>query len=238
MRKKTIFYYEFRRLVCSRAYLLLLATTLAYCFSLLRSTVIFGTLYTAPFSPWTFCTYISSLSPLLFVLLLALCARQFSSAEYGAAAIISATPLPASTYKLLRYGAIACAFLIATILSIIVCLAFYGLVFDYTSFGTLLWCGILLLLPPSFLLFGAAMLLGDRKAVKVYILLAVVLIVGVFRVPLPTYLDIMGSSVTLPLYMGEHEFAFTSAFIAGRIAFLAIGLVSIIISLRLPQKQL
>lgn len=238
MSKKTIFYYEFRRLVCSRTYLLLLAAVVAYCVFLLRSSVIFGTLYTAPFSKWTFCDYLSSVSVLLLVLLLALCARQFIPSERGAMTIISAAPTPVSTFKAIRYGAIACAFLIAAALSVGVCFAFYWLVFDYTAFGGLIWLSMPMLLPSALLVFGVSMLLGNKKAALVYVLLGVVLIVGAFRISLPAYIDIIGSSVTLPLYAGEREFAFTAAFAAGRIVFITVGITCIIISLWLPQKRL
>lgn len=237
MRKGTIFHYEFKRLVLSREYLLLMVAVLAYCVALLRSTVIFGTLYTAPFSQWTFCSYLSSVTVLLLVLLLALCARQFTASERGAMAIIGATPMPASTFKAIRYGTIACAFLIAAVLSAVVCFVFYWLTFDYMDFGGLIASGLMLLLPSALLMFGAAMLLGNKKAALVYVLLAAVLIVGVFGISLPAYIDIIGSSVTLPLYAGVHDFGFTSAFVAGRIAFIVAGVGCTILSLRLPHKR-
>ena len=237
MRKGTIFKYELRRLLLSKEYLLLLIATLAYSFSLLRSVVMFGTDYTAPFSQWTFCTYISSVSPILFILLLALCARQFTASERGAMSIIAAAPMPVSIFRSIRYATIACAFLITAVLSSGICFAFYWLVFDYTAFGGLACSGLMLILPSALLIFGAAMLLGNRKPVLVYILLAAVLIVGVFGISIPACIDIIGSSVTQALYTGTHDFAFSSAFIAGRIAFVIAGIACIILSLRLPHKR-
>lgn len=237
MRKGTIFKYELRRLLLSKEYLLLLITALAYSFSLLRGMVMFGTNYTAPFSQWTFCTYVSSVLPILLILLLALCARQFTASERGVMAIIDATPIPSSTFKAIRYGAIACAFLIVAALSAVICFIFYWEVFDYTAFGSLIASGLMLFLPPALLMFGAAMLLGNKKAALVYVLLAVVLIVGVFQISLPAYIDILGSSVTQTLYTGAHDFSFASAFVTGRIVFVFIGIACIILSLRSPQNR-
>lgn len=237
MRKGTIFKYELRRLLLSKEYLLLLIAVLAYSFSLLRSLVMFGTDYTAPFSRWTFCTYISSVSPLLLILLLALCARQFTASEHGAMSIIAAAPMPVSVFRSIRYAAIACAFLIAAVLSLGICFAFYWFVFDYTAFGGLACSGLMLIFPPSLLIFGAAMLLGNRKSILVYILMATILIVGVFGISIPAYIDIIGSSATQQLNAGVHDFAFSSTFIAGRIGFVIAGLACIILSLRLPHKR-
>ncbi len=235
MRKRTIFRYEFRRLMLSREYLLLLAAVAAYCASLLRGNVIAGTQFTAPFSPWTFCDYLASMTMLLLVLLLALCARQFSASERGAAVLIAATPMPDVTFRTLRYAAIACAYGIAAVIPVAACLIFYWAVFGYTAFGNLIGPVLTMLFPPTVLVFGAAMLLGKRKAALVYALMAAVLILGVFRISLPAFLDVFGTSVTQTLYVETQEFAFTPAFIAGRIAFVAAGAALSAASVRKPR---
>lgn len=237
MRKKTIFHYEFRRLVCSREYLLLLVAVLVYCGLLLRGSVIYGTNFTAPFSPWTFCDYLSSVMVLLLALLLVLCARQFTVSERRAIAIIDTTPMPVSVFRSIRYAAIACAFLIVAALSFGMCFAFYWLVFDYTAFGTLIQMGLTLVLPSAFLIFGAAMLLGNKKPILVYILLAAILIVGVFGISIPACIDVIGRSVIQPLYGGVYNFVFSLPFITGRIVFVIAGITCIILSLRLPHKR-
>lgn len=237
MRKGTIFKYEIKQLLCSREYLLLLAAVIAYCVLLLRSSVMVGALYTAPFSQWTFCDYLSSVMVLLLALLLVLCARQFTPARRGAMAIIGATPMPAPVFRAIQYGAIACAFGVAATASALVCFGFYALVFDYTAFGGLIASGLLLVLPPALLALGAAMLLGSKKPAFVYALLAAVLIIGVFGVSLPAWIDVIGGSVTQPLYEGVHTFAFTPGFIAGRIAFTMAGITCIVLSVRLPRSN-
>lgn len=237
MRKGTIFKYEFKRLLLSKEYILLLIATLAYCVSLLRGMVIFGANYTAPFSQLTFLTYCASLAPLLFILLLLLCAKQFKSSERGMEAIISAMQMPLPVLRLLRYGALACAFLIAAALPLMACFAFYRLVFDYKAVGELFLSGVLLLLPSAVILFGTAMLLGNKGAAAVYVLLAAVLILSVFQISLPGFIDIIGSSVTQTLDSGEQAFAFSPEFIAGRMTLLVVGAASIILSLQQAQRK-
>jgi hypothetical protein len=151
-------------------------------------------------------------------------------------AIIDAADTPVSVFRALRYAAITCAFLFVILLSFGICFAFYWLVFGFTAVGGLACTGLTLILPSFLLIFGAAMLLGNRKPVLVYVLLAAVLIVGVFGVSLPPYIDIIGSSATQPLNVGAYDFSFCPAFIYGRIALIAVGLACILISLKIQRK--
>lgn len=203
-----------------------------YAILLLRTNVILGSGYTAPFSKWTFGDYISSVSTLLFVLLIALCARQFKASEQGAMAIISASPMPISLLRSIRYGALACAFLMATTLTVGICFAFYWLLFGYTLFGELILLSLIMLLPPALMIFGVAMLMGHKNAILVYLLLAIILIMGIFRISLPIYMDIFGRSLLTPLYNGVHTFALPPVFIASRVTFIAVGIVLILFSLQ------
>lgn len=237
MYKGTIFRYEIKRLLFSREYPLLLTATAIYSVSLLRGLVIFGANYTAPFSQLTFSTFCSSLIPFLLVLLLVLCARQFKTSERRVEAIISATLMPLDVIRLLRYGAIACAFLIAAVLPITACLVFYRLVFDYTAVGSLLLPGLLQVLPPAILLFGTVMLLSNRSIMSIYVLLAAVLIVSIFHISLPAVLDIIGSSAAQTRDGGAYAFALTPAFITERVAFSAVGIVFMIVSLCHSKKR-
>jgi hypothetical protein len=236
LRKGTIFKYELKRLFCSKEYLLLLAVSIVYCLALIRGSVIYGTGFTAPFSQWTFCSYLSSAAVLLFILLLALCARQFTTSERHAMTIIEASSIQMAVFRTIRYAAIACAFLTAMGLSFGICFVFYRLVFDYTAFGSLICAGLILLLPPALFFFGAAMILGHKKQALVYILLAIVLILGAFEISLPACIDLIGTSAIRPLYDGVQKFTFSTEFLAGRAAFTIAGVALIIFSL-IPVKR-
>lgn len=231
MRKGTIFQYECKRLLFSREYLLLLVATVLYCVSLLRGVVLYGVNFTAPFSPLTFSSYCAGLAPFLFVLLLVLCARQLKPSERGVERLISGTPLPLPTFRLLRYSAVACAFLLAAAWSVLLCFVFYWQVFDYTAVSGLLGWGLLFLLPPGIFLFGAAMFLGSRKTVAVYILLAAVFILSVFPIPLPGVMDFTGSTVLQLLPATGQAFVLPTAFLLGRMAFGIAGVCLLLASL-------
>jgi hypothetical protein len=199
--------------------------------------VMYGTNYTAPFSQSTFSTYCTSLAPFLFVLLLVLCARQYKATERGAEAIISVAPMPIYILRLLRSAAILCAYLISVLLPVFICFGYYLIVFDYTGFPLLTWLCIVIILPSSLLLMGAALSLGKKKLTAVYMLLAAVLVLGVFHFSLPSFFDLFGSSVLIPLYSGTQNFDIPFAFSMGRAAFIIIGIILITGSLGLKKRQ-
>lgn len=230
MRKGTIFKHEFKRLLLSKEYLLLLAATFAYCMVLLKSTVLFGTNFTAPFSQLTFRTYCLALMPFLFILLLLLCAKQLKPSERKAEAIIDATPTPQHVVRLMRYSAIASVFLLCAAVPVASCFLFYRMVFGYTAVGPLLLLGILYLVAPAVLLFGIAMLLGTRKALAAYIALAVVLLIAVFQIA-------MSSSPNVLADIKVDDKLLTSAFITRQVAYAAAGMLCITLSLYLPLKK-
>ncbi len=230
MNKRIVFKYELNRLLLSKEYMLLLAATLAYSVSLLRTTVLYGRDYTAPFSQWTFSGYYLSVAPILFILLLLLCARQLKPSERRAEIIVGSTPMVLPVIRLLRYGAIACAFLIAAALPILFCFALYRMVFDYTDVGILFWLGILHLVAPAILLFGLVMLAGRKKETVVYIMIAAVLIVHIFEIPIPGVINNSGSTVA-------YDNVLTPAFIVQQAAYAAVGAACVAVSLFLPKKS-
>lgn len=95
----------------------------------------------------------------------------------------------------------------------------------------------LLLLPPSILLFGAGMVLGNRKGTAVYVLLAAILFISVFQIKLPALFDIVGNLAIQSFNEGKYEFAFSPAFIAGRVVISVFGIALIIVSLFRSKKR-
>jgi uncharacterized BrkB/YihY/UPF0761 family membrane protein len=79
------------------------------------------------------------------------------------------------------------------------------------------------------------MLLGNHKVTAVYIMLTVILII-IFKIPLPVFLDFIGSSA-VQAFDTEKNDPELSAFIAGRIVFSLIGAVLIFYSLYPSKKR-
>jgi len=234
--KRVVFRYEIKRIVFSKEYLLILTATLIYAISLLRGLVLYGVNYTAPFSGLTFATYCSCLTPFLFILLLLLCARFFRPSERGAEAIIRATCMPYHIFRLIRYSAAMCAFLFAALLPVSACLIFYRTVFDYKESGTLLFSGLLIIIPPAIFLFGVAIAIGRLEAAGVYILLAVIIVISIFQIRLPAFMDIIGTNAGQVLYNENQALRLSSSFITGRLIFSSIGLAFSILSIYRSRK--
>jgi hypothetical protein len=79
--------------------------------------------------------------------------------------------------------------------------------------------------------------LGGKTQAMVYVLLAAILIIGVFGISLPPALDLTGSSVTLPLNNGAHDFELLRPFIIGRAVFLMLGTATMMFSLGLSNRR-
>ena len=95
-----IFRYELRRMVFSKFYLGLSAVTIWYGWQLLNTTTILGTAHTAPFSPWSFGSYLSQLLPLLCVALLFLVWNQCSNTARRTAVLTTTAAQNPSVYRL------------------------------------------------------------------------------------------------------------------------------------------
>ena len=153
MSKKTIFYYELKRILFSRAYIILLVTAIAYSLLLIRTSVIFGIEYTAPFSEMTFKAYVSSMRLLLFLLLLPLCMRTHSANERAVMSLVAASPFSPPVFRLLRHSAIASAYTLIALFSVAFCFVFYLLVFNYVAPVALYACAVKVILLPVYLYF-------------------------------------------------------------------------------------
>lgn len=122
------------------------------------------------------------------------------------------------------------AFLIAAALPILFCFALYRMVFDYTDVGNLFWVGILHLLAPAILLFGLVMLAGRKKEAAVYIMIAAVLIIHIFEVPIPGVINNSGNTAA-------YDNVLTPTFVVQQAAYAAVGAAYVAVSLFLLKKS-
>ena len=111
-----IFRYELRRMVFSKFYLGLSAVTIWYGWQILNTTTILGTAHTAPFSPWSFGSYLSQLLPLLCVALLFLVWNQCSNTARRTAVLTTTAAQNPGVYQLVKCGAAAAAWLLLVLL--------------------------------------------------------------------------------------------------------------------------
>ena len=68
-------------------------------------------------------------------------------------------------------------------------------------------------------------------------LLAVILVLDVFNISLPPWMDLFGSSVTERLNAGAQEITFSLSYYAEKLVLLVIGMSLVLISVRPNDKE-
>lgn len=89
--------------------------------------------------------------------------------------------------------------------------------------------GILHFWAPAILLFGLVMLAGRKKEAVVYIMMAAVLIVHIFEVPIPGVINNSGNTAA-------YDNVLIPAFIVQQAAYAAAGAACVAVSLALSKK--
>lgn len=237
MQSNKVFAYEIRRMLFSREYLLLTLALLAYSLFLIRSRVLFGTGYTAPFSLWTFADYVSSTMVLALILLVAMCSKLFTETEIQASSILRSTPTSYGVYRSLRLASITLLYLLSVGLSAGACYVYYVSVFGETSWLPLARVWGLLVVPSSVFVLGITLIAGSYSWGWIQIVLAGLLSLEIFRIPLPEMFDIRGASLLSALQSSDQPFAMTVSFVLGRCLISGVGVALVVLSFRRMMGQ-
>lgn len=230
MIKSKIFFYELKRTILSKSFAFLLLIVVAYSIFLLRTKVMYGVFDTAPFSEWTFISFLLALLPLLFTILLVFTSRLFSPNELSVKKLTASAPFSGHTYFLIRLMIIMTAYILAAASSIAVCFAYYSALFDVNDFLPFLFCILLVLLSQMLFITGAGVILCKINPNFAFFAIAVVFILSFSGTVLPYYADFMGSSIlnglpdAIPIN-GYIPFDVPSEFVLSRIVFGIVGLI-------------
>lgn len=223
-----LFRYELRRLLINKFFLGLLVVTGLYSYQMLSGDIIRGVAYTAPFSGWSYGTYIARVLPLLLITLLFFITFLYSRVEQRIAPITNATPMDPRKYRLIRYAAMGVGFLVILGVVVAISLVFYASVFGFTHFGDFVGPLLLAAVPALLLVFGVGIQLGRIHVTLLYALMLVLLILG--QAALPRWLDVLGLGFflqtphTLPFPAGgEPAFQVSTGVLISRIVLSAAG---------------
>lgn len=226
-----LFLYELRRFRLNKFFIGLLAVTMLYSMLVMDSDIILGVANTAPFSPWSFGTYLAKLLPLLLIALLFLLSFLSSKQEKEVRALTDATPISPSKYRALRYGAITTAFALITLLPVGYGWWFYAVNFHITDFGGLLAPMLCTLIPAFLFIMGLGSLAGRIHSALVFVLMPVVLLAGFL--PIADSLDLYGSSLYMkyPLTLGvlDPSFCLPPAAILWKLIYSVSGIAMLLI---------
>ena len=182
---------------------------LFYGWQVLGSVTILGVSHTAPFSPWSFGDYLSRMLPLLWIGALFFLSYFTSREERRRAVLTGATPARPAVYALVR----CCAALVGTALLclavVLLAGAFYGRMFHWYGWGTLLFPALITLVPPLVFALGSGWVLGRLRPwlVFAWMLLPFLLM----ALPLPEWFGLWNGSIFTdrPLSLGTLDPAFS-----------------------------
>lgn len=228
-----IFRYELRRLVFSKFFLGLAAVTFWYGWQILNTSTILGIAHTAPFSPWSFGSYLSQLLPLLSVILLFLIWNQCNKPARRAEALTTATAQNPGTYRLVKCGAAAAAWLSLAVLLITLGIGFLLALFgrdvpvsEYTV------PALTSLLPPLILLAGTGLLAGRIHSNLLIAMTALVLGIGYLPLPDPIdlYSAVLFTQYSLTLDKPDPSFAVPMTSAIGKCIQIFVGITAFLAS--------
>ncbi|MEA4932898.1 MAG: hypothetical protein VB071_04840 [Lawsonibacter sp.] len=218
-----VFRYELSRLLGSKFYLGLAAVSLWYGWQLLNNVIILGIANTAPFSPWSFGSYLTELFPLLGVALLFFIWNLCNGQARGIQSLTDATPMKRGRYQMIKYMAALTAWFTLEGMVVALGVGFLCVLFgNSVPVASLLLVSAVTLLPPSALLIGVGALAGGFRSWALFVLMALVFGAGY----LPG--DIYGRSlfVEYPLSLGvlDPVFSMPLSVLIEKLAVVLIGI--------------
>ena len=191
----------------------------------LRNVTILGVSHTAPFSPWSFGDYLSRMLPLLWIGMLFFLTFYTSPKARRVAVLTDAAPMPQRTYALARCAAALTGGVLLSLLCMGEAAAFYGRMFGWYGWGSLIFPALATLLPALVFALGSGWLLGQIRPWLVYVWMAVPFLLA--ALPLPEAFGLWSGSffTTYPLTLETLDpgFVLPMGVLVVQVILLAIG---------------
>ena len=220
-----IFRYECRRLLWNKFFIGLAVVLLLYGAFVLHAVTILGVARTAPFSPWSFGDFLSRMLPLLWIGMLFALTFYTSPQARRSAVLTDAAPMPPRQYALARCAAALTGGVLLSLLCMVEAAVFYGRMFRWYRWGSLLLPALVTLLPALVFALGSGWLLGRLRPWLVYVWMAVPFLLA--ALPLPEALGLWNGSFfaayPLTLETLDPAFRLPGAVAAAQAALLAAG---------------
>lgn len=229
-----MFFYDLKMAVNSKVFIGFLLAAVVFSYSLMRNLTVLGIANTAPFSKWSYSSFLCSLNAIILPLLLLLCTRVYDKKELRVRPLISSTQLSSFRYYLIKGSAAFATFIISALAAIAVSFAFYAFVFRFGDFGSLMLPVLFFLLPPAILIFGLGMLLGNIDERLIYVLIPAAFLLSIVKLNLPVWVDLFcGYLITnYPVKVmsmtsdGTAAFMFPEGFVLSRCLLILVGLAA------------
>ncbi|NFF78473.1 hypothetical protein FDG33_03910 [Clostridium sporogenes] len=187
-----IFKYELKRLIINKFFLGLIIIAALYSYEVMGGEIILGVSNTAPFSGWSYGTYLAKVLPILLVTLLFFISFLYQKQEKTVQTLTKATPIDPFKFQMIRFGTIIIGFVLISAVPIVYSLFFYAVNFNFTDFRSLVLPAVITLLPAMLFMFGLGTLGGRYHQGIVFVLMAAVILVSF--IPLPYAVDLFGGN--------------------------------------------
>ena len=224
-----VFRYELRRMVRSKIFVGMLAILLWYAWQILNSQTIQGVAHTAPFSPWTFGSYLNTLLPLLSLSMVFFLWEVSSGRARRVELLADATQTEHRKLLLIRGCAVAAAWLLLALSVVLLGLGFLLALFGRSvPLGELLVAAILALLPALLFLLGLGLAAGRVHPGLVFLIVPVTALFLLLPLPMAAQLFAMDWFSTWPLHLAlDPPLSVPAAVLAGRLLYGALGLAAV-----------
>ena len=240
-----VFCYEWRRRGCQLLALVVLLAILYFAWSQIFDMVLYGVYDTAPFSEWTWITYLARLSALLLVYPLYCIGQIYGKKERQTCKLTVSMCMQPSVHMGIKIGVIATYFLFPLLLCVGIAFLFYAVLFapvTVVPFGELLLLTAVFCLPILLFSMGFSMLLGRTAPGVVYGYMALLVFASFIDLRLPMPVDLLGSSILAlvesgNLVKGVIAFSLPGTYLVSRAIFTVLGIVMIIFACKLADKK-
>lgn len=220
-----LFRYELRLIACNRFYGVIAAISILLGWLILSTRTIRGVAHTAPFSPWSFGSYLADMLPFLGLALFFL--TKSSAQGLAAERVIAASSVRPAAHLAIRIAAAGTAWLGLAGVTVLTGILFLRVLFRAAvSIPALLIPAAYTLIPAMLFLLGLASLatlLGRRLFWA-----APLLLLALHGLPHPVWADLAGATfyASYPLSFAAPDpvFAAPLSFYAGRLAYSLAGL--------------
>nr|UWI51707.1 hypothetical protein NZ312_08375 [Clostridioides difficile] len=231
MNNLKIMKYEMKRLLFSKVYLVLLLITGWFSYNVLKTKTIYGLNDTAPFSEWSYSSFLLDINPFLLVIVLMFCTYIFSKKEEAVKTITMTTKIKPTTYFCLKSITIAVAYLLTVTVVIAISFIFYNRVFQFNNFAQFVQPILLILIPTVLFVLGVGMFIGNINGNLLYVFIPIIFLItnsGALSIISGKNLvnSILESKVADT--MGNLAFDIPQGFVISRIALGVIGILLIV----------
>lgn len=199
---------------------------------ILSTDIIMGIAYTAPFSAWSYCSYLGKTMPMSIITILLLTAGYYNKRQRKIEVLTFYTPVAEMYQLMIRIAVLGVCFLFIYLVIIALAIFFYIYFFQFYNFGIFLLPSLFMILPCFTFFIGFGHLIGKIHQSLIYILIFVVFIAGCFQIPY--IFDFFGveyfSTYPLSLPIGINEepaFKISAAFGIVQIIYLCTGFACI-----------